>query len=151
MSKEYKWIKEGIWGDDLDMNPLENIDEGLLPIIKALNKKGFQTFSSCAGHPSPCGGYSYKGFQGGYISFNKPFRRTKKTCEELRNICNNNGLSDISIGTQAIYFRSLNPEYHHLSPSEALKKSYLEARSPETLPDFTKGIINLSPGTRNYI
>ena len=117
-NKNSRWIREGIWGDVPAYSPMSRdefksrinqIDPEIRSLILELNRQGFQTFNSCAGHE---GVYDleFKGsFPAGIIEFSKPIPpRGSRRFLKLKDILANGGIEEFEIDPPTlIIFRSL--------------------------------------------
>jgi hypothetical protein len=55
-------VRKSISKDKIDANRLNNFDPKILDLLVVLNHLGFQTFSSCEGHPEQDKNYGYSPF-----------------------------------------------------------------------------------------
>jgi hypothetical protein len=116
--KNFKFIREGIWGEapaDIPMDRedykshINQLDPEIKSLILELNRKGFQTFNSCAGHE---GSYELE-FRGswpaGMIEFSKPIPpKGSRRFLKLRDILANGGIEEFEVDPPTlIIFKSL--------------------------------------------
>jgi len=118
MKRKFSFPKKGIHGS----SSIKDVDSEIRNLVKALNRGGFSTWSSCSGHPWGTESEDSEGFLEGYISFSCDFPSGSRL-HKLKSILKKAGLNSYRLDPPQggivvregpnwdLSFRSLDPYY----------------------------------------